>query len=68
METPVPLFSIDEANLIVTSADTRFIANVPYDVTADGRRFVMVRPVGQAGETSPKIIVVENWAKAFEAP
>ena len=42
-------------------------AYVPmYDVTEDGQRFVMVRPVGLEEETTPTITVVENWAKEVE--
>jgi hypothetical protein len=35
-----------------------------YDVSADGRRFVVVQQA-DAGET-PKITVVENWYAEFE--
>jgi len=34
-----------------------------YDVTADGQRFVVVEPVGDA--PAPKIRVVLNWFEEF---
>ena len=64
VETPDPLFSVDQTNLIIPSAPLS--VGVPYDVTRDGQRFVMVRPSGQAEDPTPKIIVVENWSKQFE--
>jgi hypothetical protein len=31
-----------------------------YDVSADGQRFLMLKPVEQA-QTAPQIVVVQNW-------
>jgi hypothetical protein len=34
----------------------------PYDVSPDGRRFLMVKEAGaDQGDTRPQIIVVQNW-------
>ena len=38
----------------------------PYDVSADGERFILVEPITETGETpKPTIRVVENWAEEF---
>ena len=38
----------------------------PYDVSLDGKRFILVEPITETGETpKPTIRVVENWAEEF---
>ena len=47
----------------------RFTANIPsrsYDVTADGRRFVMVQPREQAPQPVTHIVVVQNWTEELK--
>ena len=38
-----------------------------FDVSADGKRFVIAQPVGEHQDTSG-IIVVENWIGEFARP
>jgi Tol biopolymer transport system component/tRNA A-37 threonylcarbamoyl transferase component Bud32 len=35
----------------------------PYDVSADGQRFLMIKEPGPDGIPSPRVVVVQNWAK-----
>ena len=38
----------------------------PYDVSPDGKRFLLVEPFTETGEVpKPTIRVVENWAEEF---
>ena len=38
----------------------------PYDVSADGQRFILAEPVGADGEApEPSIRVVQNWFAQF---
>jgi serine/threonine-protein kinase len=48
-----PLFSL--ANYLLSANYT------PFDVSADDRRFLMLREVGAANETQNALIVIENW-------
>jgi eukaryotic-like serine/threonine-protein kinase len=48
-----PLFSL--ANYLLSANYT------PFDVSADDRRFLMLREVGAANETRNALIVIENW-------
>ncbi len=42
------------------------INNAPYDVSADGERFLLVEPITDTGEVSkPAIRVVQNWFEQF---
>ena len=36
-----------------------------FDVTADGQKFVMLRPAPTEGDAQPMIMVVQNWFKEF---
>jgi serine/threonine protein kinase len=36
-----------------------------FDVTADGQRFVMVRPVSTEEDAKPEIVAVQNWFAEF---
>ena len=39
----------------------------PYDVTADGQRFLMVQPAGGTDSAAPvPIIVVQNWPEELK--
>jgi len=50
---PVPLF---DAHMVHPGADV----NIEYDVTADGKRFLVDTTVG-SGAASPPLTVVTNW-------
>jgi len=41
------------------------VADPQYDVSADGRRFVVAEPIGAPPE--PSIQVVQNWYEEFGA-
>jgi len=54
------------SDLMVPTGRTKTITGFygrNYDVTADGQRFVVVEPVGDA--PAPKIRVVLNWFEEF---
>lgn len=41
-----------------------FISGAPqswFDVTADGQRFLMLRPVEASSSTTPQLVLVQNW-------
>jgi serine/threonine protein kinase len=42
------------------------LSNIAYEVTDDGTRFLLVRPVGSASDEE-SIRIVENWASEFRA-
>lgn len=52
---PVPLF---ESNI---APPTGVLGGFQYDVTADGKRFLVVTSGAPAGGTSPPLIAVVNW-------
>ncbi|HUP52353.1 MAG TPA: protein kinase [Longimicrobiales bacterium] len=56
---PEVLFSIP-SDIVVGSALT-----MPYDVTADGERFLMARVAGDTsgGGTAPSFVLVQNWVQ-----
>jgi hypothetical protein len=56
---PEVLFAIP-SDLVVGSALT-----MPYDVTADGERFLMARVAGDTsgGGTAPSFVLVQNWVQ-----
>ncbi len=37
-----------------------------FDVTADGERFVMLRPVEDESNVQPVLVVVQNWYAEFK--
>ena len=39
-----------------------------YDVSPDGRRFLMIKPVvgTEQGDTPPSIVVVQNWTEELK--
>ncbi len=42
------------------------ILSAPYDVSADGQRFVVAEPLGEGADaTKPSIRVVQNWYEEF---
>ena len=42
------------------------ISYAPYDISADGQRFILAEPVGEGTEApAPSIRVVENWYEEF---
>ena len=47
----------------------RFTVSTPsrsYDVTADGRRFMMVQPRDQAPQPVAQIVVVQSWLEELK--
>jgi serine/threonine-protein kinase len=38
----------------------------PYDVSVDGRRFLMIKPVGEEASSGARLIVVENWLEELK--
>ena len=54
--TPTPLF---DGGFVNKSSRAR----APYDVTADGQRFLMIQPAGATdSEAAPlQLILVQNW-------
>jgi hypothetical protein len=65
---PKPLFSTEGSELLLEGAGTWNGAG--YDVTSDGRRFVIVQRVRSVEEEqeegTPTITVVQNWAQELE--
>jgi serine/threonine-protein kinase len=48
----------------------RYVTSSPvrgYDVTADGQRFLMVRPLDPLPEPAPELVIVENWLEELKA-
>ena len=39
-----------------------------YDVSPDGKRFILAEPVGDPEASEPSIHVVENWFTEFQDP
>ena len=60
--TPIALFTGQDVGTDLRSLPVR----PGYDVSSNGQRFVMGRPVGDEDETTPVIMVVENWYSEFE--
>ena len=60
-ELPRPLFSGEPINTVLLGPTT-----LNYTVSLDGQHFVVVQPVEAGEQTTPTIIVVENWIKEFE--
>ncbi len=60
-------FSVGSATRLFEHAGLRPGANYPsYDVSADGQRFILAEPVGEAAEApEPSIRVVMNWYEEF---
>jgi Tol biopolymer transport system component len=63
---PGPGFSVGQAKVLF-SASPFVIGNNAgvYDVSPDGRRFVMIRPATGAGES--ELVVVQNWFEELRA-
>ena len=65
--------AVGTAPSFTSGAATRLFqdANLPgtaprYDVSADGRRFVLTEPVAGAEEKPPSIHIVQNWYEEFK--
>ena len=60
-------FSVGAATRLFEHAGLRPRFNYdPYDVSADGQRFILAEPVGEGGEApKPSIRVVQNWFAEF---
>jgi hypothetical protein len=37
-----------------------------YDVTADGQRFLMLRPVQGAASAPPQLVLIQNWTEELK--
>lgn len=60
---PRPLFTGEQVGALLDIRATGNPMVWVYDVTADGQRFVVVRPVG---ESQASIMVAQNWAGEFK--
>jgi Tol biopolymer transport system component len=59
-------FTWDRPQQLFESVDLRFGGNSPtYDVSADGQRFLTIKPFFGDETESPKIRVVQNWYEEF---
>jgi len=56
---PQPLFD--------ASSYTLGPAYRPFDISADGKRFLMLKPVGSGGAARPSIVVVSHWFDEVKA-
>jgi Tol biopolymer transport system component/predicted Ser/Thr protein kinase len=57
-DSPTPLFS--DRSLVTSNSN-----QVKYDVSADGKKFVLVGMVESEEDRTPSIHVVQNWYEAF---
>jgi len=69
--------SIDASTNPPASAPTRLFdidptwlrnGEMPYDVTADGKRFLMAREAGGPAVRPRRMVLVQNWDSALEKP
>ncbi len=60
-----PSFTSGAVTRLFQDANLLGPGNPRYDVSADGRRFVLPGPVAGAEEKPPSIHVVENWYEEF---
>jgi serine/threonine-protein kinase len=61
-----PTFSLGRSTPLFSAAGFESNQFVPqYDVSLDGRRFLMIRPI--AASASDKLIVVDNWFEELKA-
>ena len=59
-------FTWDRPRRLFESVDLRFGGNFPtYDVSADGQRFLTIKPFFADETETPKIRIVLNWYEAF---
>jgi serine/threonine-protein kinase len=64
--TTNPVFSVTGSTILFSASRFgAFEASPAYDVSADDRRFLMLRPV--AGSVPDRLIVVENWFEELKA-
>lgn len=61
--TAAPNFSIGTPRKLFQGIYTVSDGSRSYDVTADGRRFMMVEPGQQAPSPVAQIVVVLNWSE-----
>jgi hypothetical protein len=61
-----PTFTFGSARVLFSAADyaVEIYWHPPYDVTADGQRFLMLEPVAGAGET--QLVVVQGFFAVLE--
>jgi Tol biopolymer transport system component len=64
--TTNPVFSVTGSTILFSASRFgAFEASPQYDVSADDRRFLMLRPL--EGSVSDRLIVVENWFEELKA-
>ncbi len=61
-----PSFSIGTPRKLFQGTFTVSSGSRSYDVTADGRRFIMVQPSQQAPLPVSQIVVVQNWSEELK--
>jgi hypothetical protein len=61
-----PSFSIGTPRKLFQGSFTVSDLSRSYDVTADGRRFIMVQPREQAPLPVSQIVVVQNWSEELK--
>jgi eukaryotic-like serine/threonine-protein kinase len=61
--TTTPRFSIGTPQKLFQGIFTVSSGSRSYDVTADGRRFIMVQPHEQAPRPVSQIVIVQNWGE-----
>jgi serine/threonine-protein kinase len=64
--TPIPVFPPALRSMFFVQ--TSGIASATFDVSADGRRFLMIRPIRRPdpGPAAATIVVVQNWFKELK--
>ena len=60
-------FSVGSATRLFEHPGLRATGNyAPYDISADGQRFILAEPVGERADVpEPSIRVVQNWFEEF---
>jgi Tol biopolymer transport system component len=65
--TTTPTFSVGAAHVLFEGPFRRDGPFRPYDVTADGQRFLMVRAVEQPPARVSQMVLVQNWTEELRA-
>ena len=60
-------FTLGRPRKLFDRPSTDWSPNWPdgFDVTADGEKFVMLRPAPTEDDTQPMLMVVQNWFREF---
>ncbi len=59
-----PTFSAEEPRLLFEGTYLQDLNTTNYDVSPDGKRFVMIRPDEES--TLAQIIVIQNWTEELK--